>query len=351
MQIELLIIIIIAILIDLILGELPSLIHPVVWVGRSIEKIKILLISTSKTKNKLSGFIMTIVIIIGFNTIFFSILYISSFNYIFYLLMASIIISTTFAIKSLLKFVYNVYLNIIEDLEKGRRSVSFLVSRDTSSLSSEKVVSAAIETLTENITDSVISPLFYIFLFGFIGTIYLYLINPPLFNSYLTVGGGMNGIGYSWYQFPIIICVLAGVSYRVVNTLDAMVGYKDPENIDIGWFPARLDDILNYIPARITGFFVVSAALFMGLDYKCSWQVMLNDSRNTPSPNSGYPMAAAAGALGIQLIKPGVYKLGHPKNVLKPKMIKRAINLTIITVTLFLIIIISIQFFTFLLLQ
>lgn len=348
MQVELFIVILIAILIDLILGELPSLIHPVVWIGRSIEKIKSLFLSTSKTKNRLSGFIMTLVLIIGFNTFFFIILYISSFNYIFYLIIASIIISTTFAIKSLLKFVYDVYLNINEDLEKGRTSVSFLVSRDTSSLSSENVVSAAIETLTENITDSVISPLFYIFLFGFLGTIFLNLINLSLFNSFLTVGT-ISGIKYSWYQLPIMISVFVGVSYRVVNTLDAMIGYKDPENIDIGWFPARLDDVLNYIPARITGFLVVLAALFMGLNYKCSWQVMLNDSHNTPSPNSGYPMAAAAGALDIQLIKPGVYKLGHPKNVLNPEMIKKAINLTIITISIFLIIIFLIQFFSFLL--
>jgi len=134
-----------------------------------------------------------------------------------------------------------------------------------------------------------------------------------------------------------------------VNTLDAMVGYKDPENIDIGWFPARLDDILNYIPARITGFLVVLASCFLFLDYKSSWQVMLKDARNTPSPNSGYPMAAAAGALDIRLMKPGVYVLGYSKNILKPEMIKEAIKLTIITVTLFLIIIISIQIFTFLL--
>lgn len=350
MHIELLIVLLTAILIDLILGELPSWIHPVVWIGRSIEKIKGLFISKSRTKNQLSGFIMTIIIIFAFSTLFSLILYISSFNHIFYLLIASIILSTTFAIKSLIKFVYNVYVSVTENLEKGRTAVSFLVSRDTSKLSSENVVSAAIETLTENITDSVIAPLFYIFLFGFLGTTALYLTNPFLLNSFSTAGGG-SGIGYSWYQFPIIIGVLTGVSYRVVNTLDAMVGYRDPENIDIGWFPARLDDLLNYIPARITGFLVVLASLFMGLDYKCSWQVMSNDARNTPSPNSGYPMAAAAGALGIQLIKPGVYKLGHPKHELKPEMIKKAINLTIITVILFLILIILILIFTFLLFQ
>ena len=357
--IELLIIIVTAVLIDLTLGELPSWLHPVVWIGKSIEKIKSLFLSTSKTKNRLSGLIMTMLIIIIFTALFFFILFISSFNYIIYLLVASIILSTTFAIRSLLNFVNDVYVNINEDLEKGRKTVSFLVSRETSNLSSDNVVSAAIETLTENITDSVVSPLFYIFIFGFLGTALLYLINPslthnPILINYPSFQGQLSnllhvgGISYSGYQFPIILAVFAGVSYRIVNTLDAMVGYKNPENIDIGWFPARLDDILNYIPARITGFLVVLASIFAGFDYKSSWKVMLSDARSTPSPNSGYPMAAAAGSLGIQLIKPGVYKLGNPKNELKPEMIKKAIKLTIITVTLFLMIIILILIFTFL---
>ncbi|WP_321423005.1 cobalamin biosynthesis protein [uncultured Methanobacterium sp.] len=359
LTIELLIVIVAAVLMDIILGELPSRLHPVVWIGKSIEKLKSLFLSTSKTKNRFSGLIMTLLIIIMFTVLFSIIQYISSFNYIFYLLVASIILSTTFAIRSLVNFVHDVYVNINEDLEKGRKSVSFLVSRETSNLSSENVVSAAIETLTENITDSVVSPIFYIFIFGFMGNILLYLIHPSVtinpflinnisFQDPLLNFLSASGIGYSWYQFPIILAVLAGVSYRVVNTLDAMIGYKNPENIDIGWFPARLDDILNYIPARITGFLVVLASIFGGFDYRSSWKVMLSDARSTPSPNSGYSMAAAAGSLGIQLIKPEVYKLGYPKNELKPEMIKRAIKLTIITVTLYILIIILILFFTFL---
>ncbi|MBI5460094.1 cobalamin biosynthesis protein [Methanobacterium sp.] len=365
MEIELLIVIVVAILIDLIFGELPSSIHPVVWMGKSIEKSKNLLYGDSKNKNRLSGFLMTAIILIAFNILFLLILHLSSFLcicllhtssfnyilfYILFLLIASIILSTTFAIRSLLNLVYNVYLSINEDLEKGRRSVSFLVSRDTSNLSPDDVVSASIETLTENITDSVVSPLFYIFLFGSLGTILFYLNTLSYLNSF-SISWGMDWIGSSGYHFPIILGVLAGVSYRVVNTLDAMVGYKDPQNIDIGWFPAKLDDILNYIPARITGFLVFLSAILMKLDYKCAWQVMLNDARNTPSPNSGYPMASAAGALGVQLVKPGVYKLGYPKNGLKPEMIKKAIKLTITTITIFLIIIILIPIFTFLLIQ
>lgn len=342
MEHELLIVIFAAVLIDLTFGELPSSIHPVVWMGKSIENIRNLLISNSKNKNLFSGFIMTLIILITFNVIFIIILYISSFNYIFYLVIASILISTTFAIKSLIKSVLEVYSAINKDLDNGRISVSYLVSRKTSELSSEGVVSAAIETLTENITDSVISPLFYIIIFGSLGTLLIGTSGKTVFHHLQLLG---LGLGYSALKFPLLMGIMAGVSYRVVNTLDAMVGYKDPSNVDIGWFPARLDDVLNYIPARGTGLLIVVSALFMGLDYKSSWQVMLTDSSKTPSPNSGYPMAAAAGALGVQLIKPNVYQLGHAKHQLIPEMIKKAVKLTVITLVIFLAIIFLIPIF------
>jgi adenosylcobinamide-phosphate synthase len=346
MEIELLIVIFAALLIDLSLGELPVSIHPVVWMGKLIEKIRNLLISNGKKNNRFSGFFMTLIILIIFNLVFTLILYISSVNYILYLLVASISLSTTFAIKSLIKSVLEVNYSIKNDLDNGRIAVSYLVSRKTSELSSEGVVSAAIETLTENITDSVISPLFYIFLFGSIGALLVGTIDNNVFYPLLKFIG-WGGMAYSSVQFPIILGLMAGVSYRVVNTLDAMVGYKDPQNINIGWFPARLDDILNYIPSRGTGFLIVLAALFMGLDYKSSWQVMLKDAGKTPSPNSGYPMAAAAGALGVQLIKPKVYTLGNSKHKLTPEMIKKAVKLTMVTLILFLTIIFVIPLLIF----
>jgi adenosylcobinamide-phosphate synthase len=341
MEIELLIVIFTAVVIDLSWGELPVSIHPVVWMGKFIEKIRNLLISNGQNNNRFSGFIMTLIILVTFNLLFIFILYIFSSNYILYLVVASISLSTTFAIKSLIQSVLEVYSSLNNDLNMGRIAVSYLVSRQTSELSSEGVVSAAIETLTENITDSVISPLFYIFLFGSIGALLIGTTGEVVVYPLLKFIG-LGGIGYSKIQFPIILGLMAGVSYRVVNTLDAMVGYKDPQNIDIGWFPACLDDILNYIPSRGTGILIVFAALLMGWDYKSSWQVMLKDAGKTPSPNSGYPMAAAAGALGVQLIKPNVYVLGNSKFKLTPKMIKKAVKLTKITLALFLTLIFAI---------
>jgi adenosylcobinamide-phosphate synthase len=327
---ELLIVIFISVLIDLTVGELPSSIHPVVWMGKGIYKIKTFLTTTHRNKSRLNGFIMAALLIIVFNLIFLIILTLSSINPVLYILVASILLSSTFAIKSLISSVNSVYKSINKDLETGRKYISLLVSRDTSQLSEKEVISAAIETLTENITDSIVSPLFYVFLFGFLGILGLTWlnINPTTWWP----GGSL----FTGYQFPVLLCVLAGVSYRVVNTLDAMVGYKDPQNLNIGWFSARLDDLLNYVPARGTGFLVVLSASILGLDYKCAWRVMETDARNTPSPNSGYSMAAAAGALGVQLIKPGVYTLGHSKNDLKPEMIKKAIKLAKIVAVTFL---------------
>ncbi|BAW30776.1 probable cobalamin biosynthesis protein CobD [Methanothermobacter sp. MT-2] len=182
-----------------------------------------------------------------------------------------------------------------KDIEMGRRHISKLVSRDTSKLTREQLTSALIESLTENITDSIISPIIFFILFGLPGA----------------------------------------MGYRVINTLDAMVGYKDEENRSIGWFPARADDILNYIPARITGFLIVIAAFILRMDWKDSLKLMLRDGKLTPSPNSGYPMAAAAGALQIALEKPGVYKIGDENNKLNTSAIDDALKLSYVTVALF----------------
>lgn len=292
---DILIIILTAVVIDIIIGELPSIIHPVVLMGGVISNIKKLLHTYN---NKLSGIILTATVLIIFLSIFLLLIKASTFNYYLYILISALILSTTFAIKSLINSIVLVKRDIDTDISNAQTSVSYLVSRKTSNFSEKELISAAIETLTENITDSVIAPLIYAFIFG----------------------------------------VLGAVFYRVVNTLDAMVGYKNPENINIGWFTAKLDDILNYIPARITGFLVVTASILLKLNWKNAYKIMMRDAKKTPSPNSGYPMAATAGALGIQLIKPGYYQLGDLINPLESETITKTILLTKITIVLFLII-------------
>ncbi len=289
-----LVIIIIAVLIDIILGELPSKIHPVVLMGAVINKLKKLL---SKYNNKVSGIILTITVLIIFTSLYTLIIELFKFNYYIYILISALLLSTTFAIKSLLDSVNLVKNDMDLNIDQARYSMSYLVSRDTSNLSEDDLISAAIETLTENITDSIIAPLIYTFIFGVIG----------------------------------------GVFYRVVNTLDAMVGYKNPENINVGWFPANLDDILNYIPARITGFLIVIASMILKQNWRNAYKIMIRDSKKTASPNSGYPMAAAAGSLGIQLKKPNYYELGDKINHLTSDTIDNALLLTKMTILIFLI--------------
>ncbi len=289
---DLLLIIIIAIIIDVIFGEPPAKIHPVVWMGNLIDFFKDLLIGY---RSKISGIILTIIIVSIFTLATYVLLHWLAFNYVLYILISSVILWTTFAIKVLLSSAESMKNDIDNNIVKARQSMSYLVSRNTDELTEEDLVSATIETLTENITDSVIAPLFYAFIFG----------------------------------------VPGAVAYRAVNTLDAMVGYKTPEKIMIGWFPAKLDDILNFIPARITGIFVVIAAAFLRLDWKNAYEVMRRDARKPDSPNSGYSMAAAAGALNIKLKKIGYYEIGDDLRPLKPVKVSEAVSLAKITILLF----------------
>lgn len=289
---DLLIIIIIAIIIDVILGEPPEKIHPVVWMGKLIDFFTSYLIGY---RSKISGIILTIIIVTIFTLATYVLLHLLVFNYLIYILVSSVVLWVTFAIKVLLSSAESMKNDIDDNIQRARQSMSYLVSRNTAELTEEDLVSATIETLTENITDSVIAPLFYAFIFG----------------------------------------VPGAVAYRAVNTLDAMVGYKTPEKIMIGWFPAKLDDILNFIPARIAGILVVIAAAFLMLDWKNAYKIMRRDARNPDSPNSGFSMAAAAGALDIKLKKRGYYEIGDGSSPLTPDKITEAVSLAKMTILVF----------------
>lgn len=301
-------IIVISIIIDMIIGEVPTKIHPVIFMGNLIEKLKNYLPNT-----KISGILTILTANFVFVTITLLILVICAYvNTWVFVIVASLILSTTFSINFLIESVRNIQKELEEDINKARQSMSYLVSRNTEELTESRITSAAIETLTENITDSIISPLFY--------------------TSILSL------------FFGIIIGIIGAVIYRVSNTMDAMLGYKTKELINIGCYPAKLDDVLNYIPARITGYYVVLAALFLRYDYKQSYDVMKKFALKTPSPNSGYPMAATAGALNIILIKEGVYELGYGTDELNKEKISQAINITKVSSLLFILTIVIVYF-------
>ena len=255
--------------IDVTFGELPTKIHPVVIIGSIISFFKNIFI---KIKNRLSGFLLVIATTIVVSILLYVLYVIFLFNDVLFFILFIILLSSTFSVNMLLKTAIDVKNDLDESLDKARKSVSYLVSRSTDELTESFIVSAVIESLTENITDSYVAPIFYYAIFGFV-----ILLNP--------------------IKNQLYYLLLIPMLYRMFNTLDAMVGYKTDELKDIGFFAAKIDDFLNYVPSRIAGIYVVISAYLLKLDGKNSYRIMRRDARKCPSPNSGYTMATTAGAL------------------------------------------------------
>ncbi|WP_273476369.1 cobalamin biosynthesis protein [Methanobrevibacter woesei] len=303
-----------AIIFDIIIGELPSKIHPVVIIGKIIDFFTDLFI---KIRNKISGLLLFLSTTIVSTVILFVLFSVINLNFYLMFIVYGLLLSSTFSIKILLSSANDISNDLKEGIEKARKSVSYLVSRNTNELSEKLIVSATIESLTENITDSYISPIFYFTIISAIGL---------LFNDNLNT-------------FILLFIILwIPFLFRISNTLDAMVGYENNKLKYIGYFPAKIDDILNYIPARIAGFLVVASAFILKLDWKNSYKIMLRDARKCPSPNSGFTMASTAGALNIQLVKKDIYILGDNTVEIDVSHISKAIKLSKFTILLFTII-------------
>ena len=193
------------------------------------------------------------------------------------------IVALSFCIgwRSLEEHVKNVESALGRGDEEGRRAVSMMISRDTKTLTAEQIRSGAYESAAENLTDSIIAPVFWFVVFE------------------LLCGAGICG----------------AVLFRAANTMDAMLGYRD-ERIRIGWFSARMDDILAYLPARVTGILLIIIYAVCGKGKK-AFSVFLRDRKKRPGFNGGIPMSLIAGGCGIQFEKPGVYKIGNPMRTLK----------------------------------
>ncbi len=305
---------IVSLAIDLIFGELPTKIHPVVIIGKIIDIFKSMFISM---KNRLSGFLTTTFTMIVSCFILLIIMLISSINDYLFIIVYSIMLSSTYSIKMLLSTAKNIENDLTEDIDIARKSVSYLVSRDTDELTESFIVSATIESMTENITDSYIAPIFY---FTIVSVLFI-----------------IFDINY------FIILLFIPFIYRISNTLDAMLGYKTDELINIGYFPAKLDDVLNYFPSRVSGLFVVLSAYILRYNGKNAYRIMRRDARKCPSPNSGYTMAPTAGALDIQLVKKDTYILGDNTHEINVSDISKAIKLTSLTIGLFTIFILIIM--------
>ena len=272
------IILFLAIIFDRIIGELPEKIHPTVWIGKLITFLENTFKSTN-CKNKYRDFLFGIltttitISIVGIVAIFIE-KFISSLPFPLNYLIYAFLLSTTIGYKSLFEFCKKPIEYIKNgDIDKAREAVQHIVSRDASKLDEEHILSAAVESLSENITDSIIGALFYAVIFGLPGAFV----------------------------------------YRAINTLDAMIGYKNEKYLWYGKLAARLDDIVNFIPSRIAGILLIITAPFYKGSVKKAIYGFLKEANKVPSPNSGYTMATLANALNITLEKIGYYKLGSGK--------------------------------------
>lgn len=181
-------------------------------------------------------------------------------------------------------------------LLEARNKLSQIVGRDTHLLSKEKIIRAAVESIAENTTDGIIAPLFYLILAG-----------------------------------PVL-----AIAYKAINTLDSMVGYKNERYINFGWASAKLDDAVNFFPARITGLLVPLSSFVLGKGFKASFRTMLRDGQKHHSPNSGLSEAAMAGALGIRLGGASTYQgrvsekpyIGEERRLIGPSLIDEALAIS-----------------------
>ena len=305
----LLTILLFALAFDLLIGEFPVKLHPVVWIGNIIGFFKNHLI---KYDSKMAGLIISIAVILISSLIVLipmliakHYLYLNDGMLYVFKILAVLLLSSTFSVKLLLDSARDVEKDLKNsNLKKAREAVSYLVSRKTDELNKEHVISAVIETLSENIPDSYVSTIFY----------------------YSIVGIAAFLLGFNDFDV-VILALLAALIHRVVDTMDSMLGYKTDELYNIGFVPARLDDALNYIPARISGILIVISSAILGLNWKGANYIMKRDAGNCDSPNSGYTMATVAGALNIQLEKEGVYTLGDNLHPIKVECIEKAIDI------------------------
>ncbi|GMA64973.1 adenosylcobinamide-phosphate synthase CbiB [Alicyclobacillus fastidiosus] len=261
----------VALLIDYLVGDPPRIPHPVVLIGRWIKCIDESWNQhpSAFVRSRILGSMLTVATVVGAGALTWLILYLLHFVSPWLAILANVwLISTTIAWRGLLKAGQSVQKALQRDgIEAGRAAVAMIVGRDTAHLDEAEVTRACVETLAENIVDAIVSPV----VFGCIG-------GAPL-----------------------------AMAYRAANTLDSMVGYRSARHRHFGWSSARLDDLLNYVPARLTALLLfVAIALCKGHAHR-AWRTWRRDAHLHPSPNSGIPESMVAGALGVQLGGQNVY--------------------------------------------
>lgn len=254
-----------AYLLDLAAGDPLWMPHPVRWIGSLIAGAQKALYpkKASPAQMRFAGFVLWLLVLTVVFVVAKTFLILSTFPGPFFGSLAAIWLAyTTLATRCL----HDESRQVAEalgagDLELARKRLSFIVSRETSHLDSEAILRALVETVSENFSDGIVAPLFY-----------------------LAVGGPLGAI-----------------VYKAVNTMDSMLGYKNEQYRFFGSFAARADDVANWIPARISGWLIVGGCALLGMDWRRAAKTMQRDAPKMKSPNAGYPEAAAAGGLGVRL--------------------------------------------------
>lgn len=258
-------------IIDLIFGDPRPVPHPVVAIGKLVSFCtdRLLCQDSGAKEKRRNGIFMVVIVECACIVVPFCILYLAyRLHLVAGIVIEGIMCWQILAAKSLktesTKVETALYNN---NIEEARFNVSMIVGRDTANLDAEGITKAAVETVAENSSDGVIAPLFY-----------------------MLFGGAV-----------------AGFLYKGINTMDSMAGYKNEKYIDFGRAAAKLDDIANFIPARISALLMVVSAFILGYDAANAWKIFLRDRYKSTSPNAGQTEAACAGALGIELLGDAYY--------------------------------------------
>ena len=300
-----------AYILDLVFGDPSWLPHPVRGIGYLAQKLEMPLRKAVRNERVAGAVFGVSIIAVVYFTSFALIHAADYFNRYLGIIVSVFFIYTSLAIKDLEVESMRVYHALKDqDIALARRNLGLIVGRDTKDLSELDIIRATVETIAENIVDGIIAPLFYLLLGG-----------PAL-----------------------------ALAYKAVNTLDSMVGYKNDRFKDFGWLSARIDDWANFIPARVSGFILPIASWLLGMDAISSFKAALADGKKNPSPNSGIPEAAVAGALGVRLGGLNFYNsvpmikpiIGVNKNALSLAHIKKSIKIAYISSLLSIILVISV---------
>ncbi|KYF85670.1 cobalamin biosynthesis protein CobD [Sorangium cellulosum] len=285
----------VAVALDLACGEPPARVHPVVWMGAAINAMKRRAPTGGRAAELLWGALMALAVPSLFAALGAGLAALIDPHPVFRFTLLGLFLKPTFALGALRDAALGVRDALATgDVPAARDALRSLCSRDPSELDEPALVAASIESVAENASDSFVAPLFYFALFGLPGALF----------------------------------------YRAVNTLDAMVGYHGRYEY-LGKASARLDDALNFVPARLTALFLLAAGWLRGADARRGLAVLLRDGGRTESPNAGRPMAAMAGLLQVELEKRGHYRLGDPAAPLRRELIDEACRIVVLAALLF----------------